>query len=455
MAGSMRRYRGFISYSQKDKAFAKKLHTALESYKLPGGKKLGRFFRDDDELGSASSLGAALEGAIKDSEDLIVIASPAAVQSKWVNEEVIHYKKLADPKKQVHAVIIRGEAHASDPAKECFVPALKFAVQPDGTLSTTPDEPLAPDAQKIPFKKVVTKLVAGLEGIPFDDLWQRQKRRARARMMGVLAAALAIGVPAGWWALSMSNQLQNTATKLESLDPETQRANFLEAHYTRLYADIDPQYHSPKEDVLPNVKFQSSEDLNGDGYLDFFVMTEHIDFCGSSGCLQELVIYDEGEYRAVFAASGIGNLEILETSENGFQDITFLTGETHDGASVHELHRYDGEVFRPGAYAICDGLSTYCQLSAVFTGSENTLIDMMFQPILEDDGGVSTAPNLKSGEGTMGYVYEGVQAAQTAAANTAIGANWDIPRGITADGKFTLIQTWKGTFGIRKNVPAK
>ena len=454
MSGSSPRYRGFISYSQKDKKFAKRLHKALEAYRLPGGKKLGRFFRDDDELGSASSLGAALEGAIKDSEDLIVIASPASAQSKWVNQEVIHFKKLADPEKQVHAVIIGGEAHAAEVDEECFVPALKYYVEPDGRLTNRPDEPLAPDARTLPFKKLVTKLVAGLVEVPFDDLWQRQKRRAQRRMAAGLAAVLAVGIPAGWWALSTTNQLQTTASKLESLSPEVQRANFLDAHYTRLYSDIDPQYHSPKDDVLAGVKIQASEDLNGDGYLDFFVMTEHIDFCGSSGCLQELVIYDEGAYRSVFQAGGIGNLETLETSSNGFLDVAFVVGTTEEGANVFELHRYDGTRYEPGAYAVCDGLSTYCQLSAVFTGSDNTLIDMAFQPLPVDDGSASTAPNLQPGGETAGYVYKGVYAAQAAADGTAIGAGWDIPKGISADGAFTLIQIWKGSFGVRRNVAA-
>ena len=73
------RYRAFISYSQKDKKQTKRIHRALEKYRVPKGidveclgrkRQLGRFFRDDDELGASSDLGAALKGAIEDAERL-------------------------------------------------------------------------------------------------------------------------------------------------------------------------------------------------------------------------------------------------------------------------------------------------------------------------------------------------------------------------------------------------
>src|SRR5688572_28499557 len=96
-----KRYRAFISYSQQDKRWAKRLHSALEAYRLPKGmaadlgprRKLGRFFRDDEEMGAATDLGAALRGSITDAESLVVVCSPRSAQSKWVNEEIIHFKR--------------------------------------------------------------------------------------------------------------------------------------------------------------------------------------------------------------------------------------------------------------------------------------------------------------------------------------------------------------------------
>lgn len=116
MSEPSRRYRAFISYSQKDKTHARRLHQALERYRLPKRvgagvdaktRKLGRFFRDDEEMGAATDLGAALQGAIADAESLIVVCSPNAAQSKWVNEEIIHFKRTGRAD-NIFAVVVAG-----------------------------------------------------------------------------------------------------------------------------------------------------------------------------------------------------------------------------------------------------------------------------------------------------------------------------------------------------------
>jgi hypothetical protein len=77
-----KRYRGFISHSQKDRLLARRLQRKLESYSIPKGalpdasRRLGRFFIDRDELAATNDLGLALKGALDESENLIVIASP-------------------------------------------------------------------------------------------------------------------------------------------------------------------------------------------------------------------------------------------------------------------------------------------------------------------------------------------------------------------------------------------
>src|SRR5215813_13667721 len=108
------RYRGFLSYSQRDRKVARHLHRSLETYRVPTGidvplgpkRTLGRFFRDDDEMGASQSLGAALEGALDDAENLIVICSPAAAQSRWVDAEVRRFKRRGSAR--VFAVVAAG-----------------------------------------------------------------------------------------------------------------------------------------------------------------------------------------------------------------------------------------------------------------------------------------------------------------------------------------------------------
>lgn len=98
--------RAFISYSHAGKACADWPHCVLESYRVPGklvggttavGKVYARLtpiFRDRDELPAAGELSGELHRALRDSLFLIVIASPAAANSRWVNEEVRQFKQM-------------------------------------------------------------------------------------------------------------------------------------------------------------------------------------------------------------------------------------------------------------------------------------------------------------------------------------------------------------------------
>ena len=210
MAEVRRRYRAFVSYSQRDKRHARRLHRALEAYRVPKGvdalieantRKLGRIFRDDEEMGAASHLGAALEGAIADSENLVVVASPHAAGSEWVNEEILHFKRTGRAE-NIFAVIVDGVPNASasdDPIeteRECFPPALRFETDQNGTLTDCPAEPFGVDLRKEPFARVRARLVAGMLRVPFDTLWRRDRRRARRRGLwtaaGIVVAITAI-----------------------------------------------------------------------------------------------------------------------------------------------------------------------------------------------------------------------------------------------------------------------
>src|ERR1700694_936561 len=94
------RYRAFLSYSHRDGQWADWLHKALESYRPPKQlvgtttgrgavpKRLAPVFRDREELASAIDLGAVINEALRASACQIVICSPHAAKSRWVNEEI-------------------------------------------------------------------------------------------------------------------------------------------------------------------------------------------------------------------------------------------------------------------------------------------------------------------------------------------------------------------------------
>lgn len=206
MAGR-RRFCGFISYSQRDKGDARRLQQVLESYRVPAGiavgevdertRRLGRFFRDDDDMGAATDLGAALRGAIEDSENLIVVCSPNAAQSRWVNQEVLHFKRSGRGDR-IFAVIVDGEPNASaseDEGRrrlECFPPALRFEIDETGALTGRPAEPLAVKVAGQSRARLRARLAAGLLRVPFDALWRRDRRAARAGLLRNAALALLV-----------------------------------------------------------------------------------------------------------------------------------------------------------------------------------------------------------------------------------------------------------------------
>lgn len=203
-------YRAFISYSHADRRVVEWLHGALEGYRIPSKlvgvqtplgpvpARLGKLFRDRDELPAAGDLSAELTAALQKSMFLIVVCSPAAAQSRWVNEEVRQFKLLHGPERgdrtaRVLALIADGDP--GDPGGvACFPPALKFHVLPDGRISDNPAEPVAADIRPggDGRKLAKLKLVAGLTGLPLDWLVQREAVRRQQRTALLAGASLAL-----------------------------------------------------------------------------------------------------------------------------------------------------------------------------------------------------------------------------------------------------------------------
>ncbi|MGN6730078.1 MAG: TIR domain-containing protein [Rhodanobacteraceae bacterium] len=202
-------YRAFISYSHADRAWCDWLHKSLETYRVPSrlvGKdaahgtiprSLAPIFRDRDELPSASDLGRKVNDALAKSENLVVICSPASARSRWVNEEVLTYKRLGRGDR-IFCLIVDGEPNASDlpgrEAKECFCPALRFATDADGRPIAERTEPIAADARpgKDGKGNAKLKLIAGMLDVGFDALKQREQRRQLRRMTAITALAVCV-----------------------------------------------------------------------------------------------------------------------------------------------------------------------------------------------------------------------------------------------------------------------
>ena len=202
-------YRAFISYSHRDTAWADWLHKALETYRVPSRlvgattahgtipRRLHPVFRDRDELSSSPELGTKINQALAQSENLIVICSPASAASRWVNEEVLAYKRMGRAAR-IFCLIVDGEPNAIDlpgrEAEECFCPALRFATDADGRPTAERTEPIAADARsgKDGKPNAKLKLIAGMLDVGFDALKQREQRRQVQRMTAIAGIALVV-----------------------------------------------------------------------------------------------------------------------------------------------------------------------------------------------------------------------------------------------------------------------
>ncbi|MBF0528656.1 MAG: PQQ-binding-like beta-propeller repeat protein, partial [Deltaproteobacteria bacterium] len=219
------KYWAFISYSHgdkkrglwRDKTWGDWVINKLETYRTPlmlVGKtgregpvprRLFPIFRDREELPGAANLGDNINEALRNSLYLIVICSPRAAASRWVNEEVRYFKSLGREGKLL-CLIVDGEPNAGDRPDsgqlECFPPAVRFHVEPDGQLTTQRTEPIAADArpQGDGLANAKLKMVAGLLGVDYDALRQRDRRRRRLRQFqwGILIT-VAIGLGLNWW----------------------------------------------------------------------------------------------------------------------------------------------------------------------------------------------------------------------------------------------------------------
>jgi tetratricopeptide (TPR) repeat protein len=230
------KYRAFLSYSHRDKTWGQWLHRALETHRIdkdmvgletpvgPVPKTLRPIFRDREDFTAGHSLTAQTLAALEASQFLIVLCSPNAAQSEYVNEEIRRFKVLGRADRVIPVIVGGGP---DDPARECFPPALRFKVGPDGALTNEREEPIAADARPEGDGKEIAKqkVVAGLLGVGLDEITRRarraQKRHALIRN-GVVAALLALTVTsAGGFAWARYELSRNEALLDRTLQTAT------------------------------------------------------------------------------------------------------------------------------------------------------------------------------------------------------------------------------------------
>ena len=214
MSDARKRYRAFISYSHADRRKAMWLHRRLELLKSSvGGKKerpLRPIFLDRDELPASPDLSHDLRAALDQSDRLIVLCSPSAATSAWMDKEVQYFLERRSAA-EVLCVIVGGDLDA--PVRSFLPASLARSLEEDS-------EPLAADLRqaKDGSRLAVFKIAAALLHVRVADLLQRDaRRRIRMLTLGVLATAalsLAMGALAFVaWKANLEAQRHNTESE--------------------------------------------------------------------------------------------------------------------------------------------------------------------------------------------------------------------------------------------------
>ena len=163
-------YYAFISYKSEDVEWAIWLQHELEHYHLPASyngrtdirQKLRPVFRDIDEL-SAGNLPEQIKRALENSQNLIVVCSPQAAASPWVNQEVETFISLGRTDR-IFPFIVEG-----DTPKEFFPPALLNLPQMEDMDGLN----VAKNGRDYAFIKLISAMISATE---FSILWDKYER---------------------------------------------------------------------------------------------------------------------------------------------------------------------------------------------------------------------------------------------------------------------------------------
>ncbi|MBR3468325.1 MAG: toll/interleukin-1 receptor domain-containing protein [Lachnospiraceae bacterium] len=199
-----REYVAFISYrhTELDKKVAKKVHYMVEHYIIPkelrkdGNKKLGKVFRDEEELPVSSNLTQSIETALDHSKFLIVICTPNLIQSIWCQREIAYFIEKHG-RDHVVGILVDGTPDESFPK----LLTQHIELDEDGNESIREVEPLAANLTDVNhrykesrLRKEAVRLYAALLGCPFDSLWQREKRQKMRKLVALMALAMTIAL---------------------------------------------------------------------------------------------------------------------------------------------------------------------------------------------------------------------------------------------------------------------
>ena len=219
-------YHAFLSYAHSDQQVAAAIQKGLQQI----GRRLGqrralRVFRDSTDLEANPDLWAKITAAIDSSDYLIVLLSPRAAASRWVNKEVSYWLEHRG-REHLMLVLAEGQLHwdeaearFDEERSDAALPVLKEprVLPAEPLYIDVSDDGPSWDVRSPTFRDKVTALAAPIHGKPKDelagdDLRERKRfRRLRAAAIAALAVLTVIAVVAASIAIVKTREAQREA----------------------------------------------------------------------------------------------------------------------------------------------------------------------------------------------------------------------------------------------------
>lgn len=214
-------YAAFISYSHaRDRELGQALESALERFPAPWYQRSRprQVYLDDGDLPATPNLPASLQAALRQSGHLIVIASPEAQDSRWMDKEVgwwlDHHDQSTDKIMIVRAAgTVTFRPTGGVAYTDALPPRLAAALTGEPRVLDVPFAPgtRRPDLRSRRWSELLADIVATLDDVPKDTLIgqhihnERRWKRIRLAALATVCVLLMAIAGAGYVALEQGS----------------------------------------------------------------------------------------------------------------------------------------------------------------------------------------------------------------------------------------------------------
>lgn len=192
------RYNAFISYSHKDcGSIAPAIQKALENIGKPWYrlKRNLTVFRDETNLAASPELWNSIVTALDNSDNLILLASPIAQNSFWVNKEIEYWFSKSRPG-SLYIILCQGQIIWADSNDDFdWNKTDSLPVQLKGKFNWEPlwinlTQYKTSNYKEAGFTSAITKVIGGITGKPPREIESDELKRKRKTTAALIMSSL-------------------------------------------------------------------------------------------------------------------------------------------------------------------------------------------------------------------------------------------------------------------------